>query len=161
SRAPGGDRGLAAGALRRGTHLRHALPARRRVLRPRRRHRAHRARARARPGRGRRQRALHLGAARRHGRSPGARAGRSPGLFRAGHAMNRRRHHGAASVEFYIVSLLVLLPLVMAILQLGMLFVAKNTLNHATFMAARAASMANGSRGVMLNYLAKGLVPLY
>jgi len=75
--------------------------------------------------------------------------------------MNRRRQRGAASVEFYIVSLLVLLPLVMAILQLGMLFVAKNTLNHATFMAARAGSMANGSRGVMLNYLAKGLVPLY
>src|SRR5215510_1528023 len=71
------------------------------------------------------------------------------------------RHRGAASIEFYIVSLLVLLPLVMAILQLGMLFVAKNTLNHATFMAARAGSMANGSRSVMLNYLAKGLVPLY
>jgi TadE-like protein len=72
-----------------------------------------------------------------------------------------RRQRGAASVEFYIVALLVLLPLVMAILQLGMLYVAKNTLNHATFMAARAGSMANGSRSVMLQHLAKGLVPLY
>jgi hypothetical protein len=71
------------------------------------------------------------------------------------------RQRGAASVEFYIISLLVMLPLVMGILQLGMLYVAKNTLNHATFMAARAGSMANGSRNVMLQHLAKGLVPLY
>ena len=72
-----------------------------------------------------------------------------------------RKHRGAASVEFYIVTLFVMLPLVLGILQLGMLYVAKNTLNHATFMAARAGALHHGSRPVMSDQLAKGLVPLY
>jgi hypothetical protein len=73
--------------------------------------------------------------------------------------MNRMR--GAASVEFYIVSLFVLIPFVMGILQIAVLYVGKNTLNHAVFMAARAAAMENGSDTVFRTALAKGLVPLY
>jgi hypothetical protein len=72
-----------------------------------------------------------------------------------------RRMRGAASVEFYIVALFVLIPFVMAILQLAMLYVGKTTLNHAVFMAARAAALDHGSRSVMSRNLAKGLVPLY
>jgi hypothetical protein len=72
-----------------------------------------------------------------------------------------RRMRGAASVEFYIVALFVLIPFVMAILQLAVLYVGKTTLNHAVFMAARAAALEHGSRSVMSRHLAKGLVPLY
>ena len=68
---------------------------------------------------------------------------------------------GAASVEFYVVALFVLIPLVMAILQLAFLYVGKTTLNHAIFMAARAAALEHGSRSVLRTHLAKGLVPLY
>ncbi len=71
------------------------------------------------------------------------------------------RMSGAATVEFYIVALFVMIPIAMAILQLGVLYTGKNTLNHATFLAARAGAVNNGSRTSMLNYLAKGLVPLY
>lgn len=72
-----------------------------------------------------------------------------------------RRMRGAASVEFYIVALFVLIPFVMAILQMAVLYVGKTTLNHAVFMAARAAALQNGSRSVLRTHLAKGLVPLY
>jgi hypothetical protein len=72
-----------------------------------------------------------------------------------------KRMKGAASVEFYIVSLFVLIPFVMAILQLSVLYVGKTTLNHAVFMAARAAATENGSRSAFTNALTKGLVPLY
>ncbi len=72
-----------------------------------------------------------------------------------------KRMKGAASVEFYIVSLFVLIPFVMAILQLSVLYVGKTTLNHAVFMAARAAALENGSDSVFRTHLAKGLVPLY
>jgi hypothetical protein len=72
-----------------------------------------------------------------------------------------KRMRGVASVEFYIVTLFVMLPLVLGILQLGMLYVAKNTLNHATFLAARAGALDHGHRATMFQHLAKGLVPLY
>jgi hypothetical protein len=68
---------------------------------------------------------------------------------------------GAATVEFYIVALLVMIPMSMAILQLGVLYSGDRTVNHATFLAARAGAVNNGDRTAMLNYLAKGLVPLY
>jgi hypothetical protein len=73
----------------------------------------------------------------------------------------RRAQYGAASVEFYIVALLVMIPMAMAILQLGTLYVGKNTLNYATFIAARAGAVHNGSMTQIRNYLAKGLVPIY
>ncbi len=72
-----------------------------------------------------------------------------------------KRMNGAASVEFYIVALFVLIPFVMGILQLAVLYVGKTTLNHAVFMAARAAAMENGSRSAFTTHLAKGLLPLY
>jgi hypothetical protein len=72
-----------------------------------------------------------------------------------------KRMRGAASAEFYVVALFVLIPFVMAILQLAFLYVGKTTLNHAVFMAARAAALEHGSRSTLRTHLAKGLVPLY
>jgi hypothetical protein len=68
---------------------------------------------------------------------------------------------GAALVEFYIVALFALLPFCMAILQTAVLLSAKNILNHATFAAARAGALEQGSRTAMLNALARGLMPLH
>lgn len=71
------------------------------------------------------------------------------------------RASGAATVEFTIVALVALLPLVLAVLQLGLLYVTKHTVQHAAFLAARAGAVSHGSRAEMLRYLAKGLAPLH
>lgn len=68
---------------------------------------------------------------------------------------------GAALVEFYIVALFALLPFCMAILQTAVLLSAKNILNHATFAAARAGALEQGSSTTMRNALARGLMPLH
>jgi TadE-like protein len=72
-----------------------------------------------------------------------------------------RRERGAATVEFAIVAVVALIPLVLAVLQLGLLYVTKHTVQHATFLAARAGAVSHGSRPEMLRYLAKGLAPLH
>ncbi|WP_268907160.1 TadE family protein [Collimonas humicola] len=72
-----------------------------------------------------------------------------------------RSQHGAASVEFYVVSFFVFIPMVMAVLQLGLFFVAKNTVNLATFAAARAGAAAGGDKTAMANNFAKAVVPLF
>jgi hypothetical protein len=72
-----------------------------------------------------------------------------------------RRQSGAATLEFAIVALVALIPLVLAVLQLGLLYVTKHTVQHATFLAARAGAVSHGSRPEMLRYLAKGLAPLH
>lgn len=72
-----------------------------------------------------------------------------------------RPQSGAATVEFTIVALVALIPLVLAVLQLALLYVTKHTVQHATFLAARAGAVSHGSRSEMLRYLAKGLAPLH
>lgn len=71
------------------------------------------------------------------------------------------RQSGAATVEFTIVALAALIPLVLAVLQLGLLYVTKHTVQHAAFLAARAGAVSHGNRSEMLRYLAKGLAPLH
>lgn len=73
----------------------------------------------------------------------------------------RTRIAGAATVEFSIIALTALIPTVLGILQLGLLYVAKHTVQHATYLAARAAVVEHGSRDSMRRYFAKGLVPLF
>lgn len=68
---------------------------------------------------------------------------------------------GAATLEFQLVAIACLLPLALSILQVALLYAAKHTLNHATFLAARAGAVAHGSRDAMRRHLAKGLAPLY
>jgi len=72
-----------------------------------------------------------------------------------------RRIHGATTIEFSLALILGVLPLVLGILQVAMLLTAHNTLNLATFMAARQGAVAGAEPGAMSRELARGLVPLY
>lgn len=71
------------------------------------------------------------------------------------------RQGGQGTIEFYLMAALVLIPLFLAILQLGLLVMAKNTLNVATLEAARAGAASGGDRGAMKDALALGLSPLF
>lgn len=71
-----------------------------------------------------------------------------------------RRQDGAASVEFFILFLFAI-TLIMGVLQMGLFMVAKNTVNLATFAAARAGAASGGDAGAMKLALAKGLSGLY
>ena len=70
------------------------------------------------------------------------------------------RQRGAAMVEFVIVGPMVTL-LGLASIQYGLMFFAKNHLNHASFMAARAGSTGNASKTAIQTALARALVPIY
>lgn len=72
-----------------------------------------------------------------------------------------RYQRGQGTLEFQIIAALVLLPLLMAVLQMGLLIIAKNTLNAATLVAARAGAASGGDRTAMQNALAIGLAPLF
>jgi len=67
---------------------------------------------------------------------------------------------GATLVEF-VITMPVAVLLVLALLQTGMLYMARITLNHATFMAARAGSLNNANMNVITNDLIRGLSPFY
>lgn len=70
------------------------------------------------------------------------------------------RQRGATMTEFVVVGpILTLLGL--AVLQYGLLFFAKNQVNHATFMAARAGATANADLGVTRRQFARAVIPLY
>lgn len=70
------------------------------------------------------------------------------------------RQCGAAMVEFIVVGP-VLTLLGLASLQYGLLFFHKNQLNHASFMAARAGSMAHADLGQVRAALVRALVPVH
>jgi uncharacterized membrane protein (UPF0127 family) len=67
---------------------------------------------------------------------------------------------GAALVEFVVVGPLMTL-IGLGMLQQSMMFFAKNQLNHATFMAARAGSLGHANLDTVKLAYAKALVPLY
>ncbi|CAJ0790998.1 hypothetical protein LMG7141_02448 [Ralstonia condita] len=73
---------------------------------------------------------------------------------------SRRRATGASMVEFIIV-LPILLLLCLGILQFGLLYQAKSTLDYAALQAARAGALNNGKSAAMRTGLARGLAPLY
>jgi len=84
-----------------------------------------------------------------------------PGLAR-GRAPRLRAHaqSGIAMVEFIVVGpMLTLIGL--GILQYAMIFFAKNQVNHATFMAARAGTMDHANLATIKAEYAKALVPMY
>jgi len=72
----------------------------------------------------------------------------------------RLRVRGVSMVEFTIVFPIAVL-FVMGLIQTGFIYMAKNTVNHATFLAARAGSMHNASEKVMTNELVRALTPFY
>lgn len=73
---------------------------------------------------------------------------------------HQRGQRGSAMIEFAVVGpLLTLIGTV--ILQYALMFNAKNLVNHASFMAARAGTMQNANLGSVQNAYAKALIPLY
>lgn len=72
-----------------------------------------------------------------------------------------RCQRGAATIEFYIVAFFAFIPLLMAILQMGMFMVAKNTVNTAALAVARAGGASGGDRSAMQRAFANGVMPLY
>jgi uncharacterized membrane protein (UPF0127 family) len=106
---------------------------------------------------------LAAGAIARLGVKPGDRF-EHPGLARhlpqGRPRMRAHRESGLALVEFVVVGpMLTLIGL--AILQYAMLFFAKNQINHASFMAARAGSMGNANLEKVRAEYVNALVPLY
>lgn len=70
------------------------------------------------------------------------------------------RQCGASMVEFVIVFPLAVL-FVLGLIQLGFLYMAKSTLNHATFMAARIGALHNADKGAITEAMVRGLSPFY
>jgi len=103
---------------------------------------------------------LAAGAIDRLGIRPGDRLAH-PGLARR-NAPRLRAHaqSGIAMVEFIVVGpMLTLIGL--GILQYAMIFFAKNQVNHATFMAARAGTMDHANLATIRAEYVKALVPMY
>lgn len=75
-------------------------------------------------------------------------------------ALSRRRQRGASMTEFIIISPIALL-MMLGILQIGLVYMAKLTLNNATFQAARHGANVNANLSEINNSLAKGLIPFY
>lgn len=69
-----------------------------------------------------------------------------------------KRQRGATLMEFAIVFPIAAL-LVLALIQAGFIYMAKLTLNHATFMAARVGATHNADVGTMRTALLRGLIP--
>jgi len=74
--------------------------------------------------------------------------------------MLKRPQVGATLVEFQVVGLLCLLPLLLGLLQLALLLLASPVLHYATFQAVRAGTLAGADPAVMQRALAIGLMPL-
>ncbi|MBK6675004.1 MAG: pilus assembly protein [Proteobacteria bacterium] len=68
---------------------------------------------------------------------------------------------GAATVEFYLVALLALLPLCLGMLQTALLLIANHHVKHAAFMAVRAGANHHGDVGVIRREFARVITPLF
>ena len=75
--------------------------------------------------------------------------------------IHRRPQGGAATVEFYLVALLALLPLCLGMVQMSLLLVANHHIDHAAFMAARAGAVHQGDIGAMRSEFARVMTPLF
>lgn len=71
-----------------------------------------------------------------------------------------KKNSGSAMTEFVVVGPIISL-LGLSILQYGMLFFAKNQINHASFMAGRAGAVGNANLENVRRAYASALVPLY
>jgi outer membrane protein OmpA-like peptidoglycan-associated protein len=85
-----------------------------------------------------------------------------PMVYNAAHRDCRRTRpaHGATMTEFIVVAP-VLLLIGLALLQYTLLFVAKNQVNHAAFMATRTGSMQNATVESISQAYLRHLAPLY
>ena len=73
----------------------------------------------------------------------------------------RKRQRAAALIEFQIVLVLGLLPLVLGVLQIALLLVASHVVHYATYQAARSGMVEGADPAVMRRALAVGLLPLH
>lgn len=71
-----------------------------------------------------------------------------------------RRQRGASMTEFIIISPIALL-LMLGILQFGLIYMAKLSLNNATFLAARHGANVHADISEINSSLTKGLIPFY
>lgn len=71
-----------------------------------------------------------------------------------------KRQRGSAMIEFAVVGPVIML-LGLATLQYSLLFFAKNQVNYASFMAARAGSTTGANQGEIQQAYIKALIPLY
>jgi uncharacterized membrane protein (UPF0127 family) len=71
-----------------------------------------------------------------------------------------RAQAGSAVIEFTIIAPVVTM-LALSVIQYGMLFSAKNQINHAAFMAARAGAAMHADLGEVGEAYARGLAPIY
>lgn len=72
-----------------------------------------------------------------------------------------RRQAGAAAVEFHIVAMFAMLPMLLGLLQLALLLAANHQVDLAAFLAARAGATEGGSHVVMRAAFADALVPMF
>lgn len=71
-----------------------------------------------------------------------------------------RAQRGQAATEF-IIALPVLLLLCLGLIQFGLLYQAKSTVNYALLMAAREGAVENGRQSAMLDSFGRGIAPLF
>lgn len=71
-----------------------------------------------------------------------------------------RKPRGSAVIEFTVIGPLLMMT-GLSMLQVGLLSFTRNQYNHASFMAARAGSVANASLGSIETAYASALVPIY
>jgi Flp pilus assembly protein TadG len=79
------------------------------------------------------------------------------------HARGRgaRRQRGAAALEFHVVALFAMLPMLLGMLQVALLLVANHQVDFAAFMAARAGATEGGREAAMRTAFADALVPMF
>jgi TadE-like protein len=75
--------------------------------------------------------------------------------------MRRQFNRGAATVEFYLVALLALLPMGLGMLQVCLLLIDNHHIDHAAFMAARRGASHQGTADVMREEFTRVLTPLF
>lgn len=74
---------------------------------------------------------------------------------------SRREARGVATVEFFVVAFLAMLPILLGTLQVSLLLVANNHVDYASFAAARRGAVSNGDLRAMQAGFVQSIVPLF
>jgi Flp pilus assembly protein TadG len=82
-------------------------------------------------------------------------------LSPANRAASRREQHGAAVLEFHVVALFAMMPMLLGMLQGSLLMIANHQVDFAAFMAARAGATEGGGEGAIRTAFADALAPMF
>jgi hypothetical protein len=74
---------------------------------------------------------------------------------------SRRAVRGVATVEFFVVAIFALLPILLGTLQICLLLVANHHVDFASFAAARQGAVSNGDVRAMQSGFVQSIVPLF